>query len=108
MNDDTTTGLSDNTSGLSDQMRSDVEALTREVEKLRGDFVKLAELLRETVGHAGEEAAEQARAAGEAAWTGAKSTADELLQRIETRPVQFTAMALGLGLFLGLLFGRRS
>lgn len=92
---------------MNEKIETDVEALTQEVQKLRDDFAKIAELLRTTAGHAGEEAATQARAAGERAWTGAKSTADELLQRIETRPVQSTAIALGIGILLGLIFGGR-
>lgn len=94
---------------MNEKIETDVEALTDEVKRLRADFAKLAELLRTTAEHAGEEAAEQARAAGERAWTGAKSTADELVQRIESRPVSSTAIAFGVGIFFGLLFaGRRS
>lgn len=94
---------------MNEKIETDVEALTDEVKRLRADFAKLAELLRTTAEHAGEEAAEQARAAGERAWTGAKTTADELVQRIESRPVSSTAIAFGVGIFFGLLFaGRRS
>lgn len=93
---------------MNGKIESDVEALTEEVKRLRADFAKIADLLRTTAEHAGEEAAQQARVAGERAWSNAKGTADELLQRIEARPVQSTAIAFGVGLFLGLLFGRRS
>lgn len=94
---------------MNEQIETDVQALTEEVQRLRADFAKIAELLKTTAGHAGEEAATQARAASERAWTGAKSTADELLQRIESRPVSSTAIAFGIGLIFGLLFaGRRS
>jgi ElaB/YqjD/DUF883 family membrane-anchored ribosome-binding protein len=93
---------------VNEKIETDVEALAEEVKRLRADLVKLADVLRTTAEHAGEEAASQARAAGERAWSGAKSTADELLQRIESRPVSSTATAFGVGLFFGLLFGRRS
>ena len=90
-------------------IETDVQALSEEVVRLRADLAKLAELLRTTAGHAGEEAANQARAAGERAWTGAKSTADELLQRIESRPVSSTAIAFGVGILFAMIFsGRRS
>jgi ElaB/YqjD/DUF883 family membrane-anchored ribosome-binding protein len=69
--------------------------------------MKLADVLKTTASHAGEEAANQARAAGEKAWSGAKTQADELIQRIEDRPLHSTAVAFGVGLVLGLLFGRR-
>jgi ElaB/YqjD/DUF883 family membrane-anchored ribosome-binding protein len=94
---------------MNEKIETDVEALTEEVKRLRNDFAKLAEVLRTTAEHAGEEAAEQARAAGERAWSGAKSTADDLVQRIEAKPVSATAIAFGVGVFFGLLFsGRRS
>jgi ElaB/YqjD/DUF883 family membrane-anchored ribosome-binding protein len=88
-------------------IETDVQALSEEVLRLRADLAKLAELLKTTAGHAGEEAANQARAAGERAWTGAKSTADEFLQRIEDRPVSATAIAFGVGMLFGMLFGGR-
>jgi ElaB/YqjD/DUF883 family membrane-anchored ribosome-binding protein len=94
---------------MNDKLESDVETLSDEVKRLRADFAKVAEILKTTAGHASEEAANQARAAGEKAWAGARSTADELLQRIESRPVSSTATAFGIGIILGLLFaGRRS
>ncbi len=92
---------------MNEKIEADVEALTQEVQRLRADFVKLADLLKTTAEHAGEEAANQARAAGERAWTGAKTTADELLQRIEARPVSSTVIAFGAGLIFGMLFGGR-
>jgi ElaB/YqjD/DUF883 family membrane-anchored ribosome-binding protein len=95
------------TAAVNANIENDMEALTEEVKRLRADFAKIADLLRMTAEHAGEEAATQARQAGERAWTGAKSTADELLQRIEGKPVQSTAIAFGVGLIFGLLFGGR-
>jgi len=92
---------------VNEKIETDVEALSEEVKRLRADIIKLADTLRTTAEHAGEEAAQQARAAGERAWTGAKSTADELLQRIEGRPVSSTAIAFGVGIFFGLIFGGR-
>jgi ElaB/YqjD/DUF883 family membrane-anchored ribosome-binding protein len=94
---------------LNEKIETDVQLLTEEVKRLRADFAKLADVLRTTAEHAGEEAAVQARAAGERAWTGAKSKADDLIQRIEDRPVTSTAIAFGIGMLFALLFfGRRS
>ena len=92
---------------MNEKIESDVEALREEVKRLQADFTKLADVLKTTAGHASEEAAHQARAAGERAWTGAKSRADELLQHIEDRPVSSTAVAFGAGLIFGLLFSGR-
>lgn len=92
---------------VNDKFETDVDALSEEVKKLRADFVKLADVLKATAGHAGEEAVSQARAAGEKAWGGAKTQADELVQRIEERPLSSTAIAFGVGLLFGLLFGGR-
>ena len=92
---------------MNEKIETDVDALSEEVKKLRADFMKLADVLKATAGHAGEEAAHQARVAGERAWSGAKSQADELIQRIEDRPLHSTAVAFGVGLVLGLLFGGR-
>lgn len=95
---------------MNEKIETDVNALSDEVKKLRADFVKLADVLRTTASHAGEEAASQARAAGEKAWSGAKSQADEWVQKIEEKPLSATAVAFGVGLLFGLLFagGRRS
>ncbi len=92
---------------VNEKIETDVDALSEEVKKLRADFMKLADVLKTTAGHAGEEAANQARAAGEKAWSGAKTQADEIIQRIEDRPLHSTAVAFGVGLVLGLLFGGR-
>ena len=92
---------------VNEKIETDVEALAEEVKRLRADISKIADLLRQTAEHAGEEAANRARAAGEQAWSGAKVTADEWLQRIEEKPVQSTAIAFGIGLVFGLLFGGR-
>ncbi len=94
---------------MNEKIETDVQSLSEEVQRLRADLSKLADALRTTAEHAGEQAAEQARVAGERAWTGAKGKADELVQRIEARPVSSTAIAFGVGIFFGLLFsGRRS
>lgn len=92
---------------MNEKIEMDVEALTQEVQRLRADFSKIADLLRTTAEHAGEEAATQARVAGEKAWSNAKTAGDDLLHRIEAKPVSATAIAFGVGLIFGLLFGGR-
>jgi ElaB/YqjD/DUF883 family membrane-anchored ribosome-binding protein len=86
----------------------DVQALADELKQLRAEFAKIAKLLEQTARHAGDEATQAARDAGERAWTEVKSRADHLTQRIEEKPVASTAMAFGIGVLIGLIFsGRR-
>jgi ElaB/YqjD/DUF883 family membrane-anchored ribosome-binding protein len=64
-------------------------------------------LLESAARNAGNEAAQAARATGERAWSEVRRGADELTSRIEARPVTSAATAFGVGIILGLLFGRR-
>ncbi|HXL98686.1 MAG TPA: hypothetical protein VN932_02070 [Rhizomicrobium sp.] len=92
---------------MSTTTEKDVESLVAEMKQLRGDFAKLGELLQKTIRHAGEEAAREAAAAGERAWTGAKVKADEFAQSVQEEPLLYTAGAFGIGMLLGILFGSR-
>lgn len=87
---------------------SDVQALSGELKHLRAEFARLGQLLESTARNAGNEAAQAARATGERAWNEVKKGADDLASRIESRPVTAAATAFGIGVVLGLLFGRRS
>lgn len=86
---------------------SDVQALSGELRQLRAEFVRLGQVLESAARNAGNEAAQAARATGERAWSEVKRGADELTQRIESRPVTSAATAFGIGVVLGLLFGGR-
>ena len=90
------------------ETESDVRALSGELKQLRAEFAKLAQLLETTARNATSDAAQAARETGERAWSEIKSQADDLAQRIEARPVTAAATAFGVGVVLGLLFGRRS
>ena len=89
------------------ETEADVQALSGELRQLRAEFVRLGQLLEATARNAGNEAAQAARATGEKAWSEVKRGADELTQRIESRPVTAAATAFGIGMVLGLLFGGR-
>jgi ElaB/YqjD/DUF883 family membrane-anchored ribosome-binding protein len=86
---------------------SDVRALSDELKQLREEFASIARLLESAARNAGTEAAQAARATGERAWKEVRRGADELTSRIEARPVTSAATAFGIGIILGLLFGRR-
>ena len=87
---------------------AEVQALSDELKQLRAEFVRLGQLIESTARTARTEAAQVARATGERAWGEVRNRADDLASRIESRPVTSAATAFGIGVFLGLLFGRRS
>jgi ElaB/YqjD/DUF883 family membrane-anchored ribosome-binding protein len=87
---------------------AEVQALSDELKQLRAEFVRLGQLIESTARTASTEAAQAARATGERAWGEMRRGADELASRIESRPITAAATAFGIGIFLGLLFGRRS
>jgi ElaB/YqjD/DUF883 family membrane-anchored ribosome-binding protein len=88
-------------------IEADVQALAEEVKQLRGAIDKIVGLIGQTARHGGDEAYRQARDAGERAWAEARTTADDVVHRIEAKPVQSAFAAFGIGLILGLLFGSR-
>ena len=88
-------------------VEADVDALSDEIKQLRADIERIIGLLGQTARHGGDEAYRQAREAGERAWNEARSAADDVVNRIETKPLQSAIAAFGIGLILGLLFGSR-
>ena len=93
---------------MSTTTEKDVAALAAEIQQLRGDFVKIAELLQTTIRDAGGDAMQRARATGERAWAETKGKTEDIIEIIEKRPVASTAWAFGIGLLLGIIMhGRR-
>ncbi len=88
-------------------IEADVQALAEEVKQLRAQIDKVVGLLGQTARHGGDEAYRQAREAGEKAWGEAKVHADGMIHRIEEKPVQSALAAFGIGMIIGLIFGRR-
>lgn len=91
---------------MNSSIESDVAALADEVKQLRAAIDKIVGLLGQTARHGGDEAIKAARETGERYWSDAKGRADDLVQTIEEKPVQSTITAFGIGVLLGLLFGR--
>ena len=85
----------------------DFDALAAELAQLRTEFAKLSDLLRNTARHAGEDAVRRARQTGEQAWSDAQARTDDAVKQIEQNPLAATGIAFVVGLFLGLIFGRR-
>ncbi|HVU21786.1 MAG TPA: hypothetical protein VHE09_13725 [Rhizomicrobium sp.] len=84
-----------------------VEALTSEFKQLRTEFARIASLLEQTARSAGAEAAQRARAAGDRVWAETQSGADQVAERIKEQPLASAGIAFGIGILLGLIFGRR-
>jgi len=82
---------------------ADIQSLADELKQLRAEFSKIATLLESAARHAGDEATQVAREAGERAWGEVKNRADSLARRIEEKPVSATAWAFGLGVLVGLI-----
>ena len=89
--------------------QSDVEfdELRSDMDKLRSEFSKLGDLLKESVRVASDGAAREARRAGEFAWDQTKSKAEDVISMIEEKPVTSAAIALGIGLVIGMIIARR-
>jgi ElaB/YqjD/DUF883 family membrane-anchored ribosome-binding protein len=79
---------------------ADLEALTKELNRLRADLDRIAKATEKLVRHAGEEALD----AGSEAWGTARETIE---RKIEERPIGAAAIAFGVGIVLGLIFGHR-
>jgi ElaB/YqjD/DUF883 family membrane-anchored ribosome-binding protein len=88
-------------------IEADVAQLAEEVKQLRGAIDKIVALLGQTARHGGDEAYRTMREAGEKAWAEARTATDDVVRRIEEKPVNSALAAFGIGIVLGLLFGRR-
>ena len=87
---------------------ADFEALFDELKQLRADLAKVAKVTESLVKHAGGEATDFATEAGEQAWKKAKGSFEDVTKQIEERPLGSAAIALGVGVLLGLIVsGRR-
>ncbi len=84
-----------------------VDALAGEFKQLRSEFARIAQLLEQTARSAGAEAAQRARAAGDYVWSETQSHADDVAERIKEQPLASAGIAFGIGVLLGLIFGRR-
>jgi ElaB/YqjD/DUF883 family membrane-anchored ribosome-binding protein len=85
------------------ETETDIQSLSDELKELRAEFSKIAQLLESAARHAGDEATQVARDAGERAWSEVKNRADGLARRIEEKPVSSTAWAFGIGILIGFI-----
>src|ERR1700749_3383031 len=84
-----------------------IDALAGEFKQLRTEFTRLASLLEQTARSAGAEAANRARAPADRVWAETQSGADQVAEKIKEQPLASAGIAFGVGILLGLIFGRR-
>lgn len=85
----------------------DIQALRAELKNLRADFSKVTEILKDTARNRGAEAADRLRATAERGWSDAKSTAQNVMEEMEERPLATVAAVFVAGVLFGLLLGGR-
>jgi hypothetical protein len=85
----------------------DVQALRAELKNLRADFSKVTEILKDTARNRGAEAADKIRQTAERGWSEAKSTAQNVLEEMEERPLGTAMVVFVAGMLFGLMIGGR-
>lgn len=85
----------------------DTAKLHEEVSGLKAEFAKIADTVTNFVSQHGKEAADRIRGGAEEGWGEAKKKIDTVNAKIHEEPVTATAIAFGIGIVLGLIFGRR-
>jgi ElaB/YqjD/DUF883 family membrane-anchored ribosome-binding protein len=97
-------------SGGSDDLRIEIDALRRDLEKIIGTLGEMMKAQPEGLRQKLREGAEDLRHKGEEKVADAAAKASDAIADIEDyarrRPTRALAMAAGLGMLLGLLFGR--
>ncbi|GAA0554758.1 ElaB/YqjD/DUF883 family membrane-anchored ribosome-binding protein [Rhizomicrobium palustre] len=85
----------------------DVKKLSDDVGELKAGFSKIADTLSDLVRQRSQEAAARVERAAEDTWAEAKEQLEGVKQKIHEEPVVAVGVAFGVGLLVGLLFGRR-
>ncbi len=85
----------------------DVKKLSDDVSELKAGFSRIAETLAELVRQRGQEARARFESTAEDTWSEAKEQYEGVKQKIHEDPMTAVIAAFGIGLLVGLLFGRR-
>jgi len=80
-----------------------IEKLVEEIKNLRKDFSHMREQVVDRAREQTHEAAARVRHAAEDGWSEAKGAAAGVAGKIEDQPLAATAIAFGIGMFLGML-----
>ena len=86
---------------------ADIQSLRAEFRKLRDDFAKIGDILKDVARNRGAEAADRIRTTAERGWSEARSTAQNVLEEMEERPVGTAMVVFAAGMLFGLLLGSR-
>lgn len=86
---------------------ADIQSLRAEFRKLRDDFAKIGDILKDVARNRGAEAADRIRSTAERGWSEARSTAQNVLEEMEERPVGTAMVVFAAGMLFGLLLGSR-
>ena len=85
----------------------DIQSLRAELKKLRDDFAHLGDILKDVARNRGAEAADKIRSTAERGWTEARSTAQNVLEEMEERPLGTAMIVFVAGMVFGLMLGGR-
>jgi ElaB/YqjD/DUF883 family membrane-anchored ribosome-binding protein len=85
----------------------DIQSLRAELKNLRDDFTKIGDILKDVARNRGAEAADRIRSTAERGWSEAKSTAQNVLEEMEERPLGTAMIVFVAGLVFGLMLGGR-
>lgn len=85
----------------------DVKKLSDDVGELKAGFTRIAETLSDLARQRGQEAKARLEATAEDTWAEAKEKFEGVKQKIHEDPVTAVVAAFGIGLLVGILFGRR-
>ena len=85
----------------------DIQSLKAELKKLRDDFASIGDILKDVARNRGAEAADRIRSTAERGWSEAKSTAQNVLEEMEERPLGTAMVVFVAGMLFGLMLGGR-
>lgn len=85
----------------------DVKKLSDDVGELKAGFSRIAETLADLVRQRSQEARARFETTAEDTWSEAKQQFEGVKQKIHEDPVTAVVAAFGIGMLIGLLFGRR-
>ena len=86
---------------------ADLQSLRAEFKNLRDDFAKIGDILKDVARNRGAEAADRIRSTAEKGWSEARSTAQNVLEEMEERPLGTAMVVFVAGLLFGLMLGSR-
>jgi len=94
-------------SEASNSSDDDIQSLRAELKKLRDDFANIGDILKDVARNRGADAADKIRSTAERGWNEARSTAQNVLEEMEERPLGTAMVVFVAGMLFGLMLGGR-